>query len=229
MHPDTFFFVFFLSSPKVGQGYYTITFVSPTQKDQGGDDKPRDEDSSKKEGNNEINSKTDSPAVNGRDAGDKIPDPNLNEKPSHSSFPGTACKRPSVAGDAEKCPAKVLKKGPAPPAGEKPRRGRGRPPKRRHLPVPGKRARGRPRKTKNAVLNDGQPEDSSDDGATWRPGMCSSSNGNGKCTPARSTRLSDRNSRRPLTRGALGKDFPSAKKRSWIDVERELEVDAVQE
>ncbi|XP_068433805.1 MAX gene-associated protein isoform X2 [Clinocottus analis] len=31
------------------------------------------------------------------------------------------------------------------------------------------------------------------------------------------------NASRPLTRGALGKDFPSAKKRSWIDVEKELE------
>lgn len=30
---------------------------------------------------------------------------------------------------------------------------------------------------------------------------------------------------RPLTRAALGKDFPSAKKRSWIDVEKELEQD----
>ncbi|TNN40165.1 MAX gene-associated protein [Liparis tanakae] len=28
---------------------------------------------------------------------------------------------------------------------------------------------------------------------------------------------------RPLTRAALGKDFPSAKRRSWIDVEKELE------
>lgn len=33
------------------------------------------------------------------------------------------------------------------------------------------------------------------------------------------------NSSRPLTRGSLGKDFPSEKKRSWIDLERELEVD----
>ncbi|XP_077949715.1 MAX gene-associated protein isoform X2 [Gasterosteus aculeatus] len=31
---------------------------------------------------------------------------------------------------------------------------------------------------------------------------------------------------RPLTRGSLGKDFPSAKKRSWIDVEKELEAEA---
>ncbi|KAL6095587.1 uncharacterized protein ACO6RY_09483 [Pungitius sinensis] len=30
---------------------------------------------------------------------------------------------------------------------------------------------------------------------------------------------------RPLTRGSLGKDFPSAKKRSWIDVEKELELE----
>lgn len=33
----------------------------------------------------------------------------------------------------------------------------------------------------------------------------------------------DRKSSRPLTRGALGKDFPSAKKRSWLDVEKDLE------
>ena len=31
--------------------------------------------------------------------------------------------------------------------------------------------------------------------------------------------------KRPLTRGALGKDFPSAKRRSWIDVEKELGLD----
>lgn len=31
---------------------------------------------------------------------------------------------------------------------------------------------------------------------------------------------------RPLTRAALGKDFPSAKKRSWIDMEKELEQDS---
>ncbi|KAJ0027088.1 hypothetical protein NQD34_018088 [Periophthalmus magnuspinnatus] len=33
------------------------------------------------------------------------------------------------------------------------------------------------------------------------------------------------NGSRPLTRGLLGKDFPSAKKRSWIDLESELDVD----
>ncbi|KAM8726589.1 MAX gene-associated protein isoform 2-T3 [Acanthopagrus schlegelii] len=40
-----------------------------------------------------------------------------------------------------------------------------------------------------------------------------------------STSPGDRNKSRPMTRGALGKDFPSAKKRSWIDVEKELEPD----
>uniref|UniRef100_UPI0037E87DD1 uncharacterized protein n=1 Tax=Semicossyphus pulcher TaxID=241346 RepID=UPI0037E87DD1 len=35
--------------------------------------------------------------------------------------------------------------------------------------------------------------------------------------------LKDVGTTRPLTRGSLGKDFPSAKKRSWIDVEKELE------
>lgn len=34
---------------------------------------------------------------------------------------------------------------------------------------------------------------------------------------------------RPLTRAALGKDFPSAKKRSWIDIEKELEQDSESE
>ena len=44
-----------------------------------------------------------------------------------------------------------------------------------------------------------------------------------------STSPGDRNKSRPMTRGALGKDFPSAKKRSWIDVEKELEPDVESE
>lgn len=201
------FSVFFL--PKVGQGYYTITFLSPQQKEQGGEDQPHHEESLKKEG--DSLSISDSPANGFED--------------SHTPFPGTTSKRPSEAENAENCPAKVLKKNPAPPTGEKPRRGR--PPKCRPEPVPGKRARGRPRKPTAEVFTD-DTEDSSDDGTAWRPPVDSRSNQKRKCTQAKSARLSDRSSRRPLTRGALGKDFPSAKKRSWIDVERELEVDTMQ-
>lgn len=42
-------------------------------------------------------------------------------------------------------------------------------------------------------------------------------------SPATTTRHGEVSDYRPLTRGSLGKDFPSAKKRSWIDVEKELE------
>ncbi|XP_058469445.1 MAX gene-associated protein isoform X2 [Solea solea] len=77
-------------------------------------------------------------------------------------------------------------------------------------PVPVKRGRGRPKKLK--------------------PPESPSSSRSKDDVPVRlpvhiETRImsSQANTSRPLTRGALGKDFPSAKKRSWIDVEKELE------
>ncbi|XP_069371108.1 MAX gene-associated protein isoform X2 [Paralichthys olivaceus] len=42
---------------------------------------------------------------------------------------------------------------------------------------------------------------------------------------AENTLLGEPNTSRPLTRGALGKDLPSAKRRSWIDIEKELELE----
>ncbi|KAM4633750.1 MAX gene-associated protein [Polymixia lowei] len=47
-----------------------------------------------------------------------------------------------------------------------------------------------------------------------------------KDSPAGDSQLRRVSATRPVTRGALGKDFPSAKKRSWIDVEKELEPEA---
>ncbi|XP_054900630.1 MAX gene-associated protein isoform X2 [Poeciliopsis prolifica] len=86
------------------------------------------------------------------------------------------------------------------------RRGRGRPPRK-------KMAQGR-----GAGVKRGRSQDSDDDSPV-------------KFTIASLKRSSSPNSKgegftsRPQTRGSLGKDFPSEKKRSWIDVEKELEPD----
>ncbi|CAJ1077414.1 MAX gene-associated protein [Xyrichtys novacula] len=95
-------------------------------------------------------------------------------------------------------------------------------------PPPAKRGRGRPRKDKSLKM--------------WRPSGCRtkpcpspkseeessdwSSNSfrrSGGQYEADTPLMVVKSESRPLTRGALGKDFPSAKKRSWIDVEKELE------
>lgn len=80
------------------------------------------------------------------------------------------------------------------------------------------RPRGRPAKTK--VQAGSSPSKSSEDSPVRR--------GRGFKSPDAKARkptasLGNIGTSRPLTRGALGKDFPSAKKRSWIDVEKELE------
>ncbi|XP_065819878.1 MAX gene-associated protein [Labrus bergylta] len=96
---------------------------------------------------------------------------------------------------------------------------------------PVKRGRGRPRKDKKKeqFLQMWRPppnltrrtrpksEDSSDrfSGTFQSP--------DAKCKTEESPSPGHRSTSRPLTRGALGKDFPSAKRRSWIDVEKELE------
>lgn len=87
----------------------------------------------------------------------------------------------------------------------------------------GKRGRGRPpgKKTaqgRGAGVKRGRSQDSDDDSPV-------------KFTIASLKRSSSPNSQgegftsRPQTRGSLGKDFPSEKKRSWIDMEKELEPD----
>ncbi|XP_034756130.1 MAX gene-associated protein [Etheostoma cragini] len=94
-------------------------------------------------------------------------------------------------------------------------------------PVPVKRGRGRPPKKKCAqpwsspVLRAGRSPSKSNEDSPVRLSQSPRSKSMG--SPSTTTLLGDINSSRPLTRGALGKDFPSAKKRSWIDVEKDLE------
>lgn len=101
----------------------------------------------------------------------------------------------------------------------------------RNSQPPVKRGRGRPRKRGqgtergSASRTGSNPPKSPDDSSAWLPGKCKSPNPDCKQSPAASSKPTERNTNRPLTRGALGKDFPSAKKRSWIDVEKELEPD----
>ncbi|XP_035851241.1 MAX gene-associated protein isoform X2 [Sander lucioperca] len=94
-------------------------------------------------------------------------------------------------------------------------------------PVPVKRGRGRPPKKKSAELWSSpvvrarrSPSKSSEDSPVR---LSQSPHTKSTGSPATTTLLGDINTSRPLTRGALGKDFPSAKKRSWIDVEKDLE------
>ncbi|XP_044026184.1 MAX gene-associated protein isoform X2 [Siniperca chuatsi] len=96
-------------------------------------------------------------------------------------------------------------------------------------PVPVKRGRGRPPKKKSAqlwsppVMRAGRsPSKSNVDSPVRLSRSFKSPDTKPKESPA-TTLLENMITSRPLTRGALGKDFPSAKKRSWIDIEKELE------
>lgn len=96
-------------------------------------------------------------------------------------------------------------------------------------PVPVKRGRGRPPKKSAQLWSPplmrarSSPSKSNEDSPVRLSRRFKSPDTKPKESPARTTLLGAGNSSRPLTRGALGKDFPSAKKRSWIDVEKELE------
>ncbi|XP_041814517.1 uncharacterized protein magl isoform X2 [Chelmon rostratus] len=96
-------------------------------------------------------------------------------------------------------------------------------------PVPVKRGRGRPPKNKSRQVQSpsrvqarSSPK-SSEDSPVRLYRRFKSPDTKPKGSPATTTSLGDVNTSRPLTRGALGKDFPSAKKRSWIDIEKELD------
>ncbi|XP_026174520.1 MAX gene-associated protein isoform X2 [Mastacembelus armatus] len=98
-------------------------------------------------------------------------------------------------------------------------------------PVPVKRGRGRPPKKKPAELCSpsvaqagNSSSKSNEDSPVRHSCRVKSPNSKPRASPGVTTSPGD-NTSRPLTRGALGKDFPSAKKRSWIDVEKELEPD----
>ncbi|XP_070844164.1 uncharacterized protein [Chaetodon trifascialis] len=97
-------------------------------------------------------------------------------------------------------------------------------------PVPVKRARGRPRKNKSAPLYSPpamrarrSSSKSNEDSPVELYHNSKNRDVKLKESPAATTLFGDVNTSRPLTRGALGKDFPSAKKRSWIDIEKELD------
>ncbi|XP_035472963.2 MAX gene-associated protein isoform X1 [Scophthalmus maximus] len=90
-------------------------------------------------------------------------------------------------------------------------------------PMPVKRGRGRPPKKKKksahpwgVVAREGKSLSNSNEDSPVRVSSRFKS-------PDKNTLTGDMNTSRPLTRGALGKDFPSAKKRSWIDLEKDLE------
>ncbi|KAG7263634.1 hypothetical protein CRUP_019726 [Coryphaenoides rupestris] len=104
-------------------------------------------------------------------------------------------------------------------------------------PVPVKRGPGRPRKRPLEVDNRGR-------GPKVKQAACTPVS-QGRHRPVRNARKSPEEARptraicspvvnqsggegsakRPLTRGSLGKDFPSAKRMSWLDMEKELELD----
>lgn len=89
-------------------------------------------------------------------------------------------------------------------------------------PVPAKRGRGRPPKRKSQLCSPPVAQAGCSSSKSNEDRL-SCSNTKLKASPAATKFVGATKTSRPLTRGALGKDFPSAKKRSWIDVERELE------
>ncbi|XP_045917038.1 MAX gene-associated protein isoform X3 [Micropterus dolomieu] len=97
-------------------------------------------------------------------------------------------------------------------------------------PVPVKRGRGRPPKKKSAqlwspaiVLAGSSPSKSNEDSPVRLSRHFKSPDAKPKESSAATILHEHMTTSRPLTRGSLGKDFPSAKKRSWIDIEKELE------
>lgn len=95
-------------------------------------------------------------------------------------------------------------------------------------PVPVKRGRGRPPKKKQEMWSPpatgaGSSPSKSEDSPMRPSRSFKSPDASPKKSPATASLQVNMKTSRPLTRGALGKDFPSAKKRSWIDVEKELD------
>ncbi|XP_076016321.1 MAX gene-associated protein [Genypterus blacodes] len=98
-------------------------------------------------------------------------------------------------------------------------------------PPPAKRGRGRPPKSKKKPEDTEWRETSAGTEPKHKSPATQTGSGHPAVSPVRWPRSlkspesisKDSPSSRPLTRGALGKDFPSAKKRSWIDVQKDLE------
>ncbi|KAG7240204.1 hypothetical protein INR49_027197 [Caranx melampygus] len=95
-------------------------------------------------------------------------------------------------------------------------------------PVPVKRRRGRPPKNRahpgQPAAQGGSGSSKSNEDKPFIP-VCGFKipDIGPNADPAATTSPGEIKTSRPLTRGALGKDFPSAKKRSWIDIEKELD------
>ncbi|XP_054872081.1 uncharacterized protein magl isoform X2 [Amphiprion ocellaris] len=94
------------------------------------------------------------------------------------------------------------------------KRGRGRPPKNKPAQLQSPKAAVKRAASSSSKSSDYSPEK-----------RFKSLDAKAKKSPASTSPPEDVNGSRPLTRGALGKDFPSAKKRSWIDIEKELDPD----
>lgn len=114
------------------------------------------------------------------------------------------------------------------------KRGRGRPPKKKRGQVGCRAAAAgaEPKSTTPINRSPGTQTESSPSKSSQpvsspvrQPHGFKSPNIKPKDSPPENVLLGDGSALRPLTRGALGKDFPSAKKRSWIDVEKELELE----
>ncbi|KAM9355013.1 uncharacterized protein mgab [Pholidichthys leucotaenia] len=86
-------------------------------------------------------------------------------------------------------------------------------------PLPVKRSRGRPRKDLKTAAQAGMSP------VKRIVTSLSTQNHNPNAELEKSPIRTTPNTSRPLTRGSLGKDFPSEKKRSWIDIEKELETE----
>ncbi|XP_056437862.1 uncharacterized protein magl [Gadus chalcogrammus] len=102
------------------------------------------------------------------------------------------------------------------------KRGRGRPPKKRPIEENDRYGGSPPAKAREATPKSqgrGRPPRE-----VWRSPDKARSTGT-VCSPDMDQEGGTGSGKRPLTRGALGKDFPSAKRRSWIDVEKELGLD----
>ncbi|XP_071768542.2 MAX gene-associated protein, partial [Centroberyx gerrardi] len=114
------------------------------------------------------------------------------------------------------------------------KRGRGRPPKKRPAQLASPAA-GTGCEPKKAAPDSGSPATQAGsspakasqpvDSPVRLTRSLKSPDTKSKNSPSMAPQLGGINALRPVTRGALGKDFPSAKKRSWIDVEKELEME----
>ncbi|XP_054618404.1 uncharacterized protein magl isoform X2 [Dunckerocampus dactyliophorus] len=192
------------------QGVYTLMFRNPTQEGE--------MDSVLSIRTSNVTSDKNQDQVSPADSARPQDAPGQSSPNVSSGSAASDAGQPNVKTCGEK--RHPLKTDPSPPVVHRPR---GRPPKHARIPPPAKdkkclvsvktrrnappckRPRGRPRK-KPLVVGHGE-----DNFAHVTATADSSGGGSGS---------------RPRTRASLGKNFPSAKRRSWIDLEMELEPES---